>query len=118
MRTVVHLLAAALVAGGIACGLLVHWLVGLFVVEVAAVLVIADRTVGLVPVLTATSTGEPATASQLWLWCAGASVLGLGLALAAIALGTPYVFLAACMVVLAAWLWWVVRLLRRRERIA
>jgi hypothetical protein len=118
VRIFVTLLAAALVAGGIACLLLVHWLTGLFFIEVAGVLVIADRTVGLVPMLTATSSGEPATLRILMLWAAGALVVGLALAYAAIALDAPYILMAACMVGLAAWLFWVVRLLRGREQLA
>jgi hypothetical protein len=97
----------------------VHWLVGLFWVEVGVAIMAVDRTVGLrAYALADTRRGRnhPWPPSKNWIgWVAGAALIGLAIAYAGIAAEEPLAVLAALMVVLGGHLVWAIPELKRRQ---
>jgi hypothetical protein len=120
VRSLTTTIAVLLAVAGIASAVLIHWLTGLFWIEVAVALVVIDGTVG----LRAFALGDtnpkrpdsPWPPSRRWIaQVIGASAMGLAVAYLGISAGEPLILLAALMIVLAGYLLWAVPMLKRRQ---
>ena len=119
VRQVATCVAVLLVLMSVASAVFVHWLVGLFWLEVAVAVVAIDRTVGLrAYALADTRRGRnhPWPPSKSWLGSvAGAALIGLAIAYAGIRAEEPLAVLAIFIVVLGGYLLWSIPELKRRQ---
>ncbi len=120
MRSIATPIAVLLAIAGVASAVLVHWLIGLFWIEVAVALVVVDGTVGLRAFALAEANSErpssPWPPSRRWTaHVVGAAAVGLGIAYLGISTGKPLILLAALMIVLAGYLLWAIPMLKQRQ---
>lgn len=121
VRALPTFVAVLLLLAGVASAILVHWLIGLFFVEVGVALLVVDRTVGLrYAVLAHTSDRRPNNPwppSKIWVaQVVGAAVFGLAVAYVGISAGEPLAVLALLMAVLGGCLLWAIPVLKKRQQ--
>jgi hypothetical protein len=118
LRWVTACIALVLLLGAVSA-LSLHWLFGLFWLEVAVVIAVVDRTVGTRAFLLADTRREhPGHAwppSRSWL-AQIAAATALGLAIAYLGVKTqPLAVLIALMVLLAGYMLWAIPTVKRRQ---
>ena len=119
LRWVNVCIALVLLLGAVSA-LFVHWLFGLFWLEVAVVVAVVDRTVGTRAFLIADTrrehSGHAWPPSRSWLaQIAAATVLGLAIAYVGVKTAEPLAVLGALMVLLAGYVLWAIPAVKQRQ---